>query len=59
MNYQEIINNFNGKALDYKDVVGVQCVDLAKFYLNRVFGLQPGAWGNAKDYYENYNNISA
>lgn len=59
MNYQEFINNFNGKALDYDGVAGVQCVDLAKFYLNRVFGLQPGAWGNAKDYYENYNNISA
>lgn len=59
MNYQEFINNFSGKALDYDGVAGVQCVDLAKFYLNRVFGLQPGAWGNAKDYYENYNNISA
>lgn len=59
MNYQEFINNFNGKALDYDGVAGVQCVDLAKFYLNRVFGLNPGAWGNAKDYYENYNNIPA
>lgn len=57
MNYQEFINDFDGKALDYDGVAGVQCVDLAKFYLNRVFGLKPGAWGNAKDYYENYNNI--
>lgn len=59
MNYQEFINNFNGKALDYDGAAGIQCVDLAKFYLNRVFGLKPGAWGNAKDYYENYNNIPA
>lgn len=57
MNYQEFINYYNGKALDYDGVSGVQCVDLAKFYLNRVFGLQPGAWGNAKDYYLNYNAI--
>ena len=27
-------------------------------YLDKVFGLTPGAWGNAKDYYENYNNNS-
>ncbi len=59
MNYQEFINYYNGKALDYDGVAGIQCVDLAKFYLNRVFGLQSGAWGNAKDYYENYNNIPA
>lgn len=59
MNYNEFINYYNGKALDYDGVAGVQCVDLVKYYLNRVFGLQPGAWGNAKDYYENYYNITA
>lgn len=59
MNYQEFINYYNGKAIDYDGVSGVQCVDLIKFYLNKVFELQPGAWGNAKDYYENYNNLTA
>ncbi len=56
--YQEFINYYNGKAIDYDGAAGVQCVDLIKFYLNRVFGINPGAWGNAKDYYLNYNNIS-
>ncbi|MBP3464123.1 MAG: CHAP domain-containing protein [Clostridia bacterium] len=59
MNYQEFTSYYNGKSLDYDGVAGVQCVDLVKFYLNKVFGLNPGAWGNAKDYYENFNNISA
>lgn len=56
MNYNEFINTYNGKSFDYDGVAGVQCVDLIKMYLNKVFGLNPGAWGNAKDYYENYNN---
>lgn len=58
MNYNEFINTYNGKSFDYDGVSGVQCVDLIKMYLNKVFGLTPGAWGNAKDYYENYNNNS-
>ena len=48
-----------GKSIDYDGVSGVQCVDLVKVYMNKVFGLKPGAWGNAKDYYENFNNVSA
>ena len=39
--YQEFINYYNGKAIDYDGVAGVQCVDLIKFYLNRVFGINP------------------
>ena len=58
MNYNEFINEYNGKSFDYDGKSGVQCVDLIKMYLNKVFGLTPGAWGNAKDYYENYNNNS-
>lgn len=57
MNYSEFINEYNGKSFDYDGVSGVQCVDLIKMYLNKVFGLNPGAWGNAKDYYENFNNL--
>ena len=26
-------------------------------YLDKVFGIKAGAWGNAKDYYENFNNL--
>ena len=58
MNYNEFINEYNGKSFDYDGVSGVQCVDLIKMYLNKVFRLNPGAWGNAKDYYENYDNNS-
>ena len=57
MNYNEFINTYNGKSFDYDGVAGVQCVDLIKMYLNKVFGLNPGSWGNAKDYYENFNNL--
>lgn len=57
MNYNEFINTYLGKGFDYDGVSGVQCVDLAKMYLDKVFGLKPGAWGNAKDYYENFNNL--
>ena len=57
MNYNEFINTYNGKGFDYDGVAGVQCVDLAKMYLDKVFGIKAGAWGNAKDYYEGYNNL--
>ena len=57
MNYNEFINEYNGKSFDYDGVAGVQCVDLAKMYLDKVFGIKAGAWGNAKDYFENFNNL--
>ena len=57
MNYNEFINTYNGKSFDYDGVAGVQCVDLAKMYLDKVFGIKAGAWGNAKDYFENFNNL--
>ena len=57
MNYQEFIYEYNGKSFDYDGIAGVQCVDLAKMYLDKVFGIKPGSWGNAKDYYENFNNL--
>lgn len=57
MNYQEFINEYNGKSFDYDGVSGIQCVDLIKIYLDKVFGIKPSAWGNAKDYYENFNNL--
>lgn len=57
--YAEFIKKYNGKAKDYDGVAGVQCVDLIKYYLKEVFGLNPGAWGDAHCYYDNFNNISA
>lgn len=57
MNYDEFISTYLGKSFDYDGVSGVQCVDLAKMYLDKVFEIKPKAWGNAKDYYENFNNL--
>ena len=57
MNYEQFINTYYGKGFDYDKVSGIQCVDLVKMYLDKVFGMKPGAWGNAKDYYENFNNL--
>lgn len=57
MNYQEFINEYNGKSFDYDGISGVQCVDLIKMYLDKVFEIKSSAWGNAKDYYENFNNL--
>ncbi len=59
MDFDAFVKAYIGRSIDYDGVSGVQCVDLAKVYMNKVFGLKPGAWGNAKDYYENFNNISA
>lgn len=43
-----------GKSFDYDGVSGVQCVDLIKKYLNDVYGIKAGSWGNAKDYFKCY-----
>jgi hypothetical protein len=59
MTYKEFITKYNGKGIDYDGVAGVQCVDLAKQYLHDVFGISPGAWGDAHAYYDNFNNIPA
>lgn len=55
MNYDEFIEKHLGKGLDYDGVSGVQCVDLIKIYLDEVFGIKAGAWGNAKFYWIDFN----
>jgi hypothetical protein len=57
MTYSEFIAKYNGKGIDYNGVAGVQCVDLVKQYLHDVFGMNPGKWGDAHAYYDNFNNI--
>ena len=57
MNYQEFINEYNGKSFDYDGVSGIQCVDLIKMYIDKVFGIKGGTWGNAKDYYNNFSKL--
>ena len=43
--YDEFVTKHNGKALDYDGCAGVQCVDLAKYYLDEVFDIKPGGMG--------------
>lgn len=54
MNYDEFIKAHIGKAMDYDGCAGAQCVDLAKYYLDEVFGIRPGNWGDAHDYYDGF-----
>lgn len=58
MNFDEFINYYLNKAIDFDGVSGVQCVDLVKLYLEKVLNIKTGAWGNAKDWFLNYNNIN-
>ena len=57
MDFDKFINEYIGKSFDYDGVSGVQCIDLIKMYLDKVFGIKPSSFGNAKDYYENFNNL--
>lgn len=43
------------KRVDYDKIFGYQCVDLIKQYLHELYGLNPGGWGDAKDYWEHTN----
>lgn len=55
MTFNEFVNKYNGKSNDYDGAYGVQCTDLIKLYVEKVFGVKAGAasWGNAKYYYTN------
>ena len=55
--YKQFIQAHKGKAMDYDGVAGCQCVDLTKYYLKEVFGLTPGAWGDAYYWYDGFDNI--
>ena len=55
--YKQFIQAHKNKAMDYDGVAGCQCVDLTKYYLDEVFGLTPGAWGDAYYWYDGFDNI--
>ena len=55
MTYTDFQNKWIGKRVDYDGVYGFQCVDLIKQYLAECYGLSPGAWGNAIDYWKSTN----
>ncbi len=58
MNFDEFVKKYNGKATDYDGGCGVQCVDLAKLYMDKVLGIKIGAIGNAEAYWRRYNEFS-
>ncbi len=58
MNFDEFVRVYNGKATDYDGGCGVQCVDLAKLYMDKVLGIRIGAIGNAEAYWRRYNELS-
>ena len=56
MTFDSFVKRYIGKAVDYDGVAGVQCVDLVKLYLYKVFGIRAGAWGNARDYWLDFSS---
>lgn len=58
MTFEEFVKKYNGKATDYDGGCGVQCVDLAKLYMDKVCNVKIGAIGNAEAYWRRYNELS-
>lgn len=54
MTFDEFVKKYNGVATDYDGGYGVQCVDLAKLYMDKVLGISPKAIGNAEAYWNQY-----
>ena len=57
MNLQEFYTwaHGQGTVTNMQGTYPGQCVSLISQYLNKCFGLSPGAWGNAVDYWTNTN----
>lgn len=58
MTFNNFVNLFNNKATDFDGGSGIQCVDLAKMYINYVLEIKPQAIGNAEAYFRRYNELS-
>lgn len=56
MTFDNFFDKYLGTKIDYDGVSGVQCVDLIKLYLDKVFGIKAGAWGNARDYWLSFDS---
>ena len=60
MTFQDFINKWNGKGIDFDGYYGDQCMDLMHQYCVEVLGLVDGrilAAPSAKDVYLNFNNV--
>ena len=52
MKFSKFIETYKvGKGYDYDGVFGCQCVDLAKFYIDKVLEAKPQSIGDAKEYW--------
>lgn len=56
MTYDEFVKKYMGKSIDYDKAAGVQCVDIAQLYVDKVFGCPGIIYANGKDYYEKFEN---
>lgn len=56
MNYDQFAAEWLGKRVDYDGVYQYQCVDLIKQYVDELYGIKSGAFGNAIDYWTNVQN---
>ncbi len=54
MKLDAFVKRYLDTANDYDGVSGVQCVDLAKLYIDKVLGTRPRSIGNACNYYDDY-----
>lgn len=57
MTFDEFVENYNGQAIDYDGGAGVQCLDLAKLYMDKVLGITPRNIGNAEAYWNRFDEI--
>lgn len=55
MTYQDFYIKYIGKRVLYPPVATYECVSLVKKYLLESFGIVPGSWGDAKNYWLNTN----
>lgn len=53
MSYQDFVNKYNGKPVDFDGQLGIQCMDLYQQYNKDVVG-GPHIPSNAKDVWNNY-----
>lgn len=54
MKFNEFVKKYLGKGTDYDNYAGVQCVDLAKLYIDKVIGVKPQSIGDAYCYNDNF-----
>ena len=54
MKFDAFVKRYLGKSTDFDGTSGVQCVDLAKLYIDKVIGVHPQSIGDAYAYYDDY-----